>query len=74
MTDLATRLILAAFILTLVFAYPLSTSPGSVAIDLGPDTRLFLWTLDWDVHALTTLGGAHEDAARQRTAQPLRRP
>jgi hypothetical protein len=23
-----------------------------LAFDLGPDTRLFLWTLSWDVHAL----------------------
>ena len=38
--------------LTLVFAYPLSVHPGSQALDLGPDTRLFLWTLAWDVHAL----------------------
>ncbi len=27
---------------------------GSVALDLGPDTRLFLWTLGWDVHAFST--------------------
>ncbi len=41
-------------LLTLVLTYPLSRTPGSVALDLGPDTRLFLWTLGWDVHALTT--------------------
>jgi hypothetical protein len=27
---------------------------GSASIDLGPDTRLFLWTLAWDAHALRT--------------------
>lgn len=39
-------------ILTVVFTLPLSLHPGSQALDLGPDTRLFLWTLGWDVHAL----------------------
>jgi hypothetical protein len=39
--------------LTLVMAYPLSWEPGSRALDLGADTRLFLWTLSWDVHALS---------------------
>ena len=38
--------------LTALFAWPLSTAPGTQALDLGPDTRLFLWTLGWDVHAL----------------------
>lgn len=38
--------------LTFVFALPLSLHPASEAIDLGPDTRLFLWTLGWDTHAL----------------------
>ena len=38
--------------LTALFALPLSTAPGTEALDLGPDTRLFLWTLGWDVHAL----------------------
>ncbi len=38
-------------LLTIVFTFPLSTSPASTALDLGPDTRLFLWTLSWDVHA-----------------------
>ena len=27
---------------------------GSTALDLGPDTRLFLWTLAWDAHAFRT--------------------
>ena len=39
-------------VLTALFALPLSTAPGTEALDLGPDTRLFLWTLGWDVHAL----------------------
>ena len=38
--------------LTLVLTIPLSTHPASRALDLGADTRLFLWTLAWDVHAL----------------------
>ena len=38
--------------LTALFALPLSTAPGTEALDLGPDTRLFLWTLGWDVQAL----------------------
>jgi hypothetical protein len=38
--------------LTILFTYPLSTRAGSETLDLGPDTRLFLWTLAWDVHAL----------------------
>jgi len=39
-------------LLTGVFCYPLSTDPGGRALDLGADTRLFLWTLGWDLHAL----------------------
>lgn len=39
-------------VLTWIFALPLSLHPGSQALDLGPDTRLFLWTLGWDTHAL----------------------
>ena len=39
-------------VLTFVFALPLSLHPATEALDLGPDTRLFLWTLGWDVHAL----------------------
>lgn len=40
--------------LTLLMTYPLSRAPASRLLDLGPDTRLFLWTLGWDVHAMTT--------------------
>ena len=27
---------------------------GSAVLNDNPDTHLFLWTLGWDVHALTT--------------------
>ena len=39
--------------LTIVLAYPLSMYPGSAVLSASPDTNLFLWTLQWDVHALT---------------------
>jgi hypothetical protein len=46
--------VLALFVLlTTIYTYPLSTRPGTESLDLGPDTRLFLWTLGWDVHALS---------------------
>ncbi len=50
------RLLPFAFFLgvTLVFTLPLGARMGSAAIDLGPDTRLFLWTLGWDAHAFRT--------------------
>jgi hypothetical protein len=48
--------------LTAVFCYPLSTSPGTRALDLGADTRLFLWTLGWDFHALVENPAALFDA------------
>jgi hypothetical protein len=41
------------FLLTAVYTYPLSIRPGTESLDLGPDTRLHLWTLGWDVHALS---------------------
>ena len=45
--------ILALFgVMTALATFPLSARPGSEAIDLGPDTRLFLWTLAWDTEAL----------------------
>jgi hypothetical protein len=40
--------------LTALLAYPLSLEPATRAIALGDDTRLYLWTLGWDVHALLT--------------------
>ncbi|HWX25646.1 MAG TPA: hypothetical protein VN083_11410, partial [Vicinamibacteria bacterium] len=41
-------------LLTAVLTYPLSLHPASCAQALSADTRLFLWTLSWDVHALLT--------------------
>lgn len=40
-------------VLTLLLTYPLSLHPGSTVLPLGGDTRLFLWTIGWDVHAFT---------------------
>jgi hypothetical protein len=43
----------AAFLaLTVVMAAPLSLNPASHALALSADTRLFLWTISWDTHAL----------------------
>lgn len=39
--------------LTLGLAYPLSVHPGSTVLPFGGDTRLFLWTIGWDVHAIS---------------------
>jgi hypothetical protein len=47
---------------TLVFTHPLTVKMGSSALDLGPDTRLFLWTLGWDAHAFRTAPLAIFDA------------
>jgi len=45
--------VVAVFVaLTAVLAFPLSLQPGARALPLSADTRLFLWTLSWDVHAL----------------------
>jgi hypothetical protein len=41
-------------LLTAVLAWPLSAAPATRAMALSADTRLFLWTLSWDVHALLT--------------------
>jgi hypothetical protein len=38
--------------LTTLLTYPLSLEPGSRAIAMSADTRLFLWTIAWDLHAL----------------------
>ena len=43
---------LAFTALTAVLTFPLSVEPASRALALSADTRLFLWTLSWDVHAL----------------------
>jgi len=52
----------ALTVLTILFAIPLSTAPATSALDLGPDTRLFLWTLAWDAHALASAPFAIFDA------------
>jgi hypothetical protein len=44
--------VLAFVGLTAVLTFPVSLEPGSRALALSADTRLFLWTLSWDVHAL----------------------
>jgi hypothetical protein len=38
--------------LTGALTYPLCLEPATRAMALSADTRLFLWTLSWDVHAL----------------------
>ena len=38
--------------LTAVLTLPVSLEPATRALPLSADTRLFLWTLSWDVHAL----------------------
>jgi hypothetical protein len=44
--------VLAFVALTAVLTFPVSLEPGTRALPLSADTRLFLWTLSWDVHAL----------------------
>lgn len=45
--------VVAVFVaLTAVLTFPLSLDPGTRALPLSADTRLFLWTLSWDVHAI----------------------
>ena len=39
-------------LLTLILTAPLSLAPATKALPLSADTRLFLWTISWDVHAL----------------------
>jgi hypothetical protein len=39
--------------LTFVLAYPLSVHLADGVLSTSADTDLFLWTLSWDVHALT---------------------
>jgi hypothetical protein len=48
----ATLVSLLFVLLTLVLAAPLSLSPATHALPLSADTRLFLWTISWDVEAL----------------------
>lgn len=37
--------------LTVLLTYPLSLSPATTSLPLGPDGDLFMWTLAWDTHA-----------------------
>ncbi len=41
-------------LLLLAFTAPVSLDPGARTFAPGPDTRLYLWTLGWDLHALKT--------------------
>lgn len=53
----APLLVTGAFLaLTVAMAHPLSTDASGQALDLGADTRLFLWTVGWNLHALATPG------------------
>jgi hypothetical protein len=40
-------------VLTVPLAYPLSVHPATTVLPIGADANLFLWTLQWDTHALT---------------------
>ncbi len=46
----------AAVYALLLFAFtaPVSFDPGARRFAEGPDTRLYLWTIGWDLHALKT--------------------
>ncbi len=37
--------------LTLLLVWPLSVEPAGHAFSHSPDTKLYLWTLEWDAHA-----------------------
>ncbi|CAN5864801.1 hypothetical protein BH24ACI5_BH24ACI5_28850 [soil metagenome] len=39
---------------TLILAWPLALNPRSSVMPGDPDTDLFMWTLAWNTHALTT--------------------
>ena len=41
-------------LLLVAFTLPVSLDPGARSFAQGPDTRLYLWTLGWDLHALKT--------------------
>ncbi|MEX1127982.1 MAG: hypothetical protein WEB50_05405 [Vicinamibacterales bacterium] len=41
-------------VITLLLAYPLALNPRSSVMPGDPDTDLFMWTLAWNTHALTT--------------------
>lgn len=46
--------VLLYLVVTLALTYPLPLHMTSAVLNDSPDTHLFLWTLGWDVHALTT--------------------
>ena len=46
--------VLGFALLTVVMAAPWSLHPSSRVVVDNPDTHLFLWTLGWNTHALTT--------------------
>jgi hypothetical protein len=46
--------VLGFALLTVVMAAPWSLHPASRVVVDNPDTHLFLWTLGWNTHALTT--------------------
>lgn len=49
------RIRVAVYALLLIaFTAPISLDPGGRAFTEGPDTRLYRWTLGWDLHALKT--------------------
>lgn len=41
-------------LLLVAFTAPVSFDPGARRFAEGPDTRLYLWTIGWDLHALKT--------------------
>lgn len=41
-------------LLLIAFTLPVSLDPWARSFAQGPDTRLYLWTLGWDLQALTT--------------------
>ena len=47
----AARAALLYAVLTLLLAWPLSIEPGGHVLSASPDTKLYLWTLEWDAHA-----------------------
>jgi hypothetical protein len=49
-------------VLSVAMTHPLGTDPAGRTLDLGGDTRLFLWTVGWDLHALATPGQPLFDA------------
>ena len=41
-------------LLLIAFTAPISLDPAGRVFTEGPDTRLYRWTLGWDLHALKT--------------------